>query len=74
MVFMSFVKYISGGSVVKNPPVNAGNSGLIPGLGRSPGKGNGKPTPVFLPGKSHEQRPGGQQSMELHNSQIQLSI
>jgi len=32
--------------------------GLIPGLGRSPGKGNGKwhPTPVFLPGKSHGQR------------------
>ena len=30
--------------------------GLIPGLGRSPGEGNGKPTPVFLPGKSHGQR------------------
>ena len=43
MVFMFFVKYIPGGSVVKNPPVNAGNSGLIPGLGRSPGKGNGNP-------------------------------
>ena len=27
--------------------------GLIPGLGRSPGEGNGKPTPVFLPEKSH---------------------
>ena len=25
----------------------------IPGSGRSPGEGNGKPTPVFLPGKSH---------------------
>ena len=24
-----------GGSVVKNPPVNAGDTGLIPGLGRS---------------------------------------
>ena len=24
-----------GGSVVKNPPANAGNMGLIPGLGRS---------------------------------------
>ena len=32
-----------GGSVVKNPPVNAGDSGdngLTPGLGRSPGGGN----------------------------------
>ena len=32
-----------GGSVVKNLPVNAGDSGLIPGLGRSPGEGNGCP-------------------------------
>ena len=24
-----------GGSVVKNPPANAGDTGLIPGLGRS---------------------------------------
>ena len=33
-----------GGSVVKNPPTNAGDArdlGLLPGLGRSPGKGNG---------------------------------
>ena len=32
-----------GSSVVKNPPANAGDVGLIPGLGRSPGKGNGNP-------------------------------
>ena len=31
------------GSVVKNPPVNAGDTGLIPGLGKSPGVGNGNP-------------------------------
>ena len=31
----------SGGSVVKNPLVNAGGMGLIPGWGRSPGEGNG---------------------------------
>ena len=30
-----------GGSVVKNPPANAGDAGLIPGWGRSPGEGNG---------------------------------
>ena len=30
-----------GGSVVKNAPANAGDTGTIPGLGRSPGKGNG---------------------------------
>ena len=32
-----------GGSVVKNLPANAGDSGSILGLGRSPGEGNGKP-------------------------------
>ena len=44
-------------TVVKNPPTNAGNirdEGLIPGSGRSPGRG--QPTPVFLPGDSHGQR------------------
>ena len=30
-----------GSSVVKNLPANAGNVGLIPGLGKSPGEGNG---------------------------------
>ena len=29
--------------VVKNPPANAGDTGLIPGLGRSPGEGHGNP-------------------------------
>ena len=32
-----------GGSVAKNPPANAGDSGLIPGLEKSPGEGNGNP-------------------------------
>ena len=32
-----------GGSEVKNLPANAGYPGLIPGSGRSPGEGNGKP-------------------------------
>ena len=29
--------------VVKNPPTDAGDLGLIPGSGRSPGEGNGNP-------------------------------
>ena len=41
----------TGGTVVKNPPVNAGDKGRgfdpwvgkIPGLGRSPGGGHGNP-------------------------------
>ena len=39
---------LPGGTVVKNLPANArdtGDLGLIPGLGRSPGEGNGNPLP-----------------------------
>ena len=32
-----------GGSVIKNPPVNVGDAGLIAGLERSPEEGNGNP-------------------------------
>ena len=42
--------------MVKNPPANAGVAGSIPVSGRAPREGNGKPTPAFLPGKSHGQR------------------
>jgi len=31
------------GSELKNPPANAGDVGLVPGSGRSPGEGNGNP-------------------------------
>ena len=43
-----------GGSVVKNPPANAGDVGSIPGSGRSLGEENGNP-PILLPGKFHEE-------------------
>ena len=42
----SKVNSFPGGTVVKNPPANAGDTGdlgLIFGLGRSPGEGNGNP-------------------------------
>ena len=42
-----------GGSVGKESACNAGDPGSIPGLGRSPGDGNGKPTPVFCPEEFH---------------------
>ena len=38
-----------GCSVVKNPPANAGDMGLIPGLGRSHGEGNGNPLQYSCP-------------------------
>ena len=34
---------LPGGSVGKESTCSAGDPGSIPGLGRSPGKGNGKP-------------------------------
>ena len=36
-----------GGSAAKNPPANAGDAGLIPGLGRSPGEANGNPCSIL---------------------------
>ena len=36
-------KVFPGGTVVKNPPANAGDLGSVPGSGRSPGGGNGNP-------------------------------
>ena len=42
-------------SVGKDSACNAGDLGLIPGLGRSPRR-KWQPTPVFLPGESHVQR------------------
>ena len=38
--------------MVKNPPGNEGDLGLIAGVGRSPGEGKG----ILLTGKSHGQR------------------
>ena len=39
------------GSPGKEPACNAGDLGLIPVLGRSPGEVERPPTPVFWPGK-----------------------
>ena len=36
-----------GGSVLKNVPANAGDTGSIPGSGRSHGEGNGYPLEYF---------------------------
>ena len=40
----------------KESACNAGDMGSVPGLGRSPGEGNGKLTPVFLTRKSYGER------------------
>ena len=38
----------TGGSVVKNLPADARDRGFTPGLGRSPGEGNGNPLQYFF--------------------------
>ena len=43
LLCMSKVRGFPGGSVVKNPAANAGDSGSILGSGRFPGEGNGNP-------------------------------
>ena len=45
-----------GDSDDKESACNAGNLGLIAGSERSPGEGNGLPTPVFLPEEFHGHR------------------
>ena len=48
-----------GSSAVKNPPANAGDTGdtgSIPGLGRSPEGRNGNPFQYSCHGKFHGQR------------------
>ena len=51
--------------MAKNPPANAGDSGdvgSIPGLGRSPGGGNGNPLQYSCWDSPWTEEPGGLQS------------
>ena len=46
-----------GGSEVKNPPASVGNVGLISGLERSPGEGNGNSPLCSLLGNPMDRNP-----------------
>ena len=52
LVFWSF----PAASVIKNPPANTGDIGLIPGSGRPPGEGNGNPLQYFCLGNPMDRR------------------
>ena len=52
MSLVGFTRWLNGNESI----CQAEDMGLIPGLGRSPGGGNGNPLPVFLLGKSYGQR------------------
>jgi len=48
---------------VRNPSAMQGDMGLIPGLGRSPGEGNGNPLQSSCLDNSMDKEPGRLQSM-----------
>ena len=62
-----------GGSGVKNPPANAGHVGLIPGLGRSPGEGNGNPFLCPCPGNTMDRGAWWATVHRVTESQTRLS-
>ena len=64
---------LSSGSVVKNLPADERDAGCIPGLGRSPGEGNGNPLQYSCLENPHEQRSLACYSPLGHNSRTQLS-
>jgi len=57
----------------KNSPANAGDAGSIPGLGRSPGEGNGYRLLYSCLGKPMEKDPGRLKLMWSQKSQTRLS-
>ena len=59
--------------MVKNSPANAGDTGLIPGLGRSPGEGNGNPLRYFYLGNPMHRGASWAAVLGAAKSQTQLS-
>ena len=54
-----------GGTVVKNPPTNVGDTGFIPGSGRSPEEENGNPLHILAWRIPWTEESGGLQSTAL---------
>ena len=85
-VYLSFVAFVSvvvlhllvylqtagfpGGSVVKNPPDDAGDLDSTPGLGRSPGEGNATHSSILAWEIPWTEEPGGLQPMGSQNTQF----
>ena len=59
---------LPGGSDGEESACNAGDPGSIPGLGRSPGVGNGSPLQYSCLGNPKTEEPGGLQSMGITES------
>ena len=67
------IKGFSGGSVVKNPPANAGDMGLILESGKSPGEANGNPLQHSCLGNPMDRRVWRATVCEVTKSQTQLN-
>ena len=65
----TYIRGFRGGSVVRNPPADAGDVGSIPGSGGSLGEGNGHPLQYSWLGNPMNKEPGGLQSMGLQKNQ-----
>ena len=62
-----------GGTIVKNLPASAGHTrvgGLIPGLGRSLGEGNGTKSNILAQKIPWTEEPGGLQSIGISQARI----
>ena len=68
MIFFNSILNVPGGSVVKNPPANAGDLGSILMQGRYPGEINGNPLQYSCLGNPWTEEPGGLQSMGLQRA------
>ena len=67
-----YIKGFPGGSVVTNLRANVGDSGLIPGLERSPGEENGNPLQYSCWEIPWTEESGGVQSMGLQRARYDL--
>ena len=78
--FALTLPFISGGSDGKESACNAGDLGLIPGLGRSPGKGNGYPLQYSCLENPHGRRslagysPWGREKLDMTEQQSTASL
>ena len=71
-LLLSSRKDFPGGSVLKNPPANAGDVSLIPGSGRALGEGKGNTPRILAWEISWSEEPGELQSMGSQKSWTQL--
>ena len=57
--------------MVKNPPANAGDAGLIPGLGKYPGEGNATHSSILVWEIPWTEEPDGLQSVGSQKGRTQ---